>query len=175
MTVRGRSLVLALALAAELLVLGPLLIAYHQTQPPEVSPQVPVTQVPGSNPTAAPNVPSVPAVPVKEIPSPAAPTHALEAGIWGIGAAYLMEYLKKTKWFYFLTPETPARIKAAIGFFLAVATAAGIHFSVVGSLADPTGATLTIGGLSFSAFKDVFWQWIAQQAAYDGLVKDSKG
>lgn len=126
-----------------------------------------------SSPAAAapaPNVPASQAIPVQQVPSPASPTHAPDQVMWALIASYTVQYLKKSAWFPFLTEASTARIKAQFGFLAAIVTAAGVHFAITGSMLDGSGATLTITGLSFDAFKDVAFQWASQQAWFDLVV-----
>ena len=142
-------------------------------QPPAAA-QTPVVQVPGSPaPAPQPPVASQPAVAVTEVKSPAAPAHYTDQALWALMMALLIQYLKKTPWFGWLTPESSARLKAQFGFLVALATAAGIHFAVSGSVLDGGGASITVSGLSLNALKDVAWQWASQQAWYQAVVKDA--
>lgn len=114
------------------------------------------------------------AVPVQDVPSPAAPDHAKEQLMWGLVAVFLLQSLKKTGWFPWLTEQTAARVKAQWGFFLALFTAFGVRLAITGSiLNDQDGATITISGLSWDVIKDVAWQWASQQAIYKTIVKDT--
>jgi hypothetical protein len=54
---------------------------------------------------------------------------------------------------------------------VALATAAGIHIAVSGSVLDGSGLSFSITGLTVDAIKDVGFQWVAQQGWYDALVK----
>lgn len=141
-----------------------------QTSSPP-NPSSPVTQVSGSVPAANPANPSQAAVAITTVPSPASPQHVPEQVMWALAMSYAMAYLTKKGWLSFLTPASTARVKAAAGFLVAAGTAAGIHFAVSGSLMDGHGASLTITGLSMDAIKDIGFQWVSQQAWYDGLVK----
>lgn len=140
-----------------------------QQQAPASS--APVVEVPGSIPTSTTNDrPSQSAVPVKEVPSPAEPSNPQAALGWALGSAYVIEYLKKKKWFTFITPESTNRAKAIFSFLAAAVTAAGIQFAVSGSFLDAGGASVTITGITFTGIKDVLFQWIAQQGWYDAFV-----
>lgn len=139
-------------------------------QPPTTTVEVPVTAVPGRTAVPGPGVPSQPAVQVTTVPSPASPQHAPEQIMWALVASYLLQYLKKSKWFSFLTPESTGRLQAQCGFLVALLTAAGIHFSITGNVMDGSGAAFTITGLSFDALKDVGFQWASQQGWYDLIV-----
>ncbi len=150
-----------------------LLATTARAQQPTTAP--PVVEVPGSVPTpATADRPSQPAVPTKEVPSPAAPSNAPEAVGWALGSAYVVEYLKRKKWFTFLDENSSKRAKAGFGFIAAFLTAAGIQFAVSGSFLDAGGASVTITGITFTGVKDVLFQWIAQQGWYD-LVVQNKG
>lgn len=154
-------------LALCMLALGLPLLAQQQ---PTAGP--PVVEVPGTVPTPVTNDrPSQPAVPTKEVPSPAAPSNAQEAVGWALGTAYVIEYLKRKKWFTFLTEESSARAKTVFGFLAAALTAAGIQFAVSGSLVDAGGASVTITGITLTGVKDVVFQWIAQEGWYRGLIQ----
>lgn len=135
-------------------------------------PQSPVVSVPGSPPTVNPELPSQPAVSVKEVQSPAAPSHYTDQAIWALMVTFMVQYLKKKTWFPWLKETSPAQLKAQFGFVTALITAAGIHFAVTGSVLDGGGAAITISGLSMDAFKDIGWQWASQQAWYQLIVKE---
>ena len=143
-------------------------------QPPPTSGTSPVVTVPGTPPNVSPEIPSQPAVSVKEVTSPAAPSHYSDQAIWALMVSLLIQWLKKSPWFGWITPATSARIQTQFGFLAAFLTAAGIHFAVSGSILDGGGASLTVTGLSINAFKDVAWQWASQQGWYQLVVKDPK-
>lgn len=132
----------------------------------------PTVEVPGSPPDVDPDRPTTVAVQTQEVPSPAAPDHYSDQALWALLVAQLYEYLKRTKWFSWVTPQSTSRMKTQFGFLLAVITAAGINFAVSGNLYE--GASITISGLSLNAFKDVAWQWGAQQAWYKLVVKEPR-
>lgn len=111
------------------------------------------------------------AVPTVDVPSGAEPTNAPAQFMWAGVAAFFLEWLKKTKLFPWLTEETSSRLKAVWGFLVAVATAVGISVAVQGSVLDPHGATITLSGISANAFKNIAWQWTAQQGWYRVAVK----
>lgn len=141
-------------------------------QPPPAPNGPPIVDVPGTVPTPVTDArPSQPAVPTKEVPSPAAPSNAQEAVGWALGSAYIIEYLKKKKWFTFLNEESSERAKTIFGFVVAALTAAGIQFAVSGSFLDAGGASVTITGITFTGIKDVLFQWIAQEGWYRGLIQ----
>ncbi len=131
------------------------------------NPSSPITSVPGSVPVTAPGEKTQAAVAVTTVPSPASPNHVPEQVIWSLAMAYALQWVKNKGW---LGANTTAQMKTMIGAAVAIATAAGIHIGVSGSLIDGNGA-LTVTGLSFNAFKDIGFQWVSQQAWYDGLVK----
>lgn len=151
------------------------LTAQTLTTPALAQPQAPpVVTVPGSvSPPPAADVHSQPAVAVTEVKSPAAPAHYTDQALWALMVSFLIQWLKKSPWFGWITPETSSRIKTQFGFLVALLTAAGIHFAVSGSLLDGGGASITVSGLSLNALKDVAWQWTAQQAWYQAVVKDA--
>jgi len=159
----GGALMIALALYAG----GPLVVAQQATGSPVVS-------VPGAAPTVNPDLPSQPAVSVREVSSPAAPSHYGDQAIWALMVSFLIQYLKKSPWFGWITPQTSARIQTQFGFVAALLTAAGIHFAVSGSFLDGGGASVTVSGLSINAVKDVAWQWASQQGWYRLIVKEPK-
>ncbi len=134
----------------------------------------PVVSVPGAVPQVSADVPQQTAVAVKEVNSPAAPSHFGDQAIWALMVSFLIQWLKKSPWFGWITPESAARLKTQFGFLAAFLTAAGIHFAVSGSLLDGGGASITVTGLSVNAFKDVAWQWASQQGWYQLLVKEPK-
>jgi hypothetical protein len=143
-------------------------------QPPPTSGGAPVVTVPGTPPNVSPDIPSQPAVAVKEVTSPAAPSHYGDQAIWALMVSFLMQWLKKSPWFGWITPATSARIQTQFGFLAAFLTAAGIHFAVSGSVLDGGGASITVTGLSVNAVKDIAWQWASQQAWYRMVVKEPK-
>ncbi len=166
---------LALAAAAALtlaIYVAPLTNAQTPEPLGQPTPQSPIVSVPGTQPAVNPELPSQPAVSVKEVQSPAAPSHYTDQAIWALMVSFVLEYLKKKSWFSFLTPESTARLKAQFGFVTALLTAAGIHFAVTGSVLDGSGAAITISGLSVDAFKDLGWQWAAQEGWYKMLIKN---
>lgn len=170
MTITNRALYVAMALMLLLFMRHP-----HAQQPPSgpVPPDAgtPVVTVPGTTPASNPERPSTTAVATTEVPSPAAPTHYQDQIIWSLLAAQGFEYLKKTKWFQWVTPQSSGRIKAQFGFALALLTAAGVHFTNTGNIFDGGSLVITWGGLTFDIIKDVLFQWGSQQAWYLGLVK----
>lgn len=137
-------------------------------------PGVPVTTPDAANAPASdkpsPNVPATAAVPVQQVPSPAAPSHAEEQVLWALIVSYAIQYAKKSPLVPFLNEESTGRLKAIVGFVAAVATAAGIHFAVTGSVLDGGGAAVTITGISLDGVKDVVFQWAAQQGWFDLLT-----
>lgn len=145
---------------------------------PVEAPTQPVTPV--TTPAAAgtpeatkpmPNVPANQAMPVQQMPSPASPDNVQDQVLWGLIVSYGLQYLKKVKWFGLVNDDSDGRLKAQLGFVSAFLTATGIHIAVGGNLLEHAGATVTITGLSLDVFKDVVFQWAAQQAWYDGLVR----
>lgn len=130
-----------------------------------------VTTVPGTIQPPADGAPGQKAIAVTTVPSPAAPQNPLDQIVWAAAASYVIQFLKKWKLFGLISDESTSRAKAVFAFFVAVGTAAGIHFVINGSPFDSNGTTITITGLSFDAFKDVGFQWLSQQMWYDGLVK----
>jgi hypothetical protein len=134
----------------------------------------PVVTVPGAAPVANPELPSQPAVSVKEVSSPAAPAHYGDQAIWALMVSFLIQWLKKSPWFGFITPQSSAALQARFGFLAAFLTAAGIHFAITGSVLDGGGASISITGITLTGVKDVLWQWAAQQGWYRMLVKEPK-
>lgn len=142
-----------------------------QAQPlPQQNP--PVVNVPGTVSPATPTQQSQPAVPVAQVTSPAAPAHFEEQALWAIMISFVIQWLKKSTWFGWITTQSPARLQTQFGFLAAVLTAAGVHFAVAGSFLDNNGVSFTVTGLSVTAFKDIAWQWAAQQTAYRVVVKE---
>lgn len=161
-----------LAVLVVLFVLGAYYAPLLHGQPdPTQPPASPITNVPGTVAPAAQGVPTQPAVAVTTVPSPVSPQNPLDQVMWALAMSFGMRFITKKGWFAFLTPTSTARIKTLCGFLIAAGTAAGIHLAVNGSPFDGHGASITITGLSFDAFKDVGFQWVSQQAWYDGLVK----
>ncbi len=144
---------------------------HAQDQPRITTTTPPIANVPGTLPIPATT--TTPAVITTTVPSPASPTHVPEQVIWALAMSYVMEWLKKQAWFPLLSAETSANMQAAFGFLVATVTAAGIHIAVQGSVMDPTGLSFSITGLTFDAIKDVGFQWVAQQAWFDTVVKPS--
>jgi hypothetical protein len=140
----------------------------YAQQPP------PVVTVPGTPQQVSPDVPSQPAVSVKEVSSPAAPANYGSQVIWALAVSLLIQWLKKSPWFGWIRPDTSARIQTQFGFIAACLTTAGIHFAVSGNPLIGDGASITVTGLSINAFKDLAWQWSAQQGWYQLVVKDPK-
>jgi hypothetical protein len=162
---------------AAALVLGLGSTAVAQLQPNAPQPQAPgspVVSVPATIPAPNPEQAQQNAVAVKEVESPAAPSHATDQAIWALMVSLLIQYLKKAPWFTLLSDQTSQRVKSFVGFAAAFLTAAGIHFAVSGSIFDGGGASITVTGLSFNAFKDLAWQWAAQQGWYRAVVKEPK-
>lgn len=163
MPMRIRFLIPALAIGFALYAFS----GHAQDKPAATTP--PIAQVPGSVPPPAKE--STPAVVTTTIPSPASPTHVPEQVMWALAMSYVMQFLKKQKWFPLLTPESTANVQAFFGFIVAMATAAGIHIAVTGNMLDGSGLSFSVTGLTIDAIKDVGFQWVSQQAWYDGLVK----
>lgn len=136
----------------------------------------PIVNAPGVAATTRPGegVPSQPAVAVTEVTSPAAPAHYGDQALWALMVSFLIQWLKRSKWFGWITEDSASRLKTQFGFMAAVLTAAGIHFAVSGSFLDDGGASLTVSGLSINALKDVLWQWASQQAWYRVVVKEPR-
>jgi hypothetical protein len=141
--------------------------------PPQPQSQSPIVTVPGTPPPVNVSKPNQSAVSVQEVKSPAAPSHYTDQAIWGIMASFVLRYVTKKAWFPWLTEQSSTRLKTQFGFVVAFLTAAGIHFAVSGSVLDG-GAAITVSGLSINAFKDLAWQWTAQQTAYQLVVKEAK-
>ncbi len=139
--------------------------------PAQGQPGSPITTVPGTVAPPAEGAPTTPAVAVTSVPSPAAPQNPLDQMMWAAAMAYVIQFLKKMPWFTLLTPQTEARTKAVLGFIVATCTAVGIHLVVNGSFFTASGVSLGVTGLSFDAFKDIGFQWLSQQIAYDGLIR----
>lgn len=143
-----------------------------QAQAPQPPVQGPTVVVPGQPPAVNPNQPSTAAVQTQEVPSPAVPAHFIDQTIWALLGSFGYEYLKKCGWFNWIRDDMAGKIKARLGFALAVLTAAGVNIAVHGTIWDGGTATLTWAGLSWSILKDVAYQWGAQQALYLKVVKE---
>jgi hypothetical protein len=148
--------------------------AFAQQAPQPQAPGSPVVSVPATIPQPNPNQPQQNAVAVKQVESPAAPSHASDQAIWALMVSLVIQYLKKAPWFGLLSDSSSSQLKSAVGFFAALLTAAGIHLAVSGSVFDGGGASITVTGLSLNAFKDVAWQWASQQGWYRAVVKEPK-
>jgi hypothetical protein len=170
MSSQPRALFLVCAVFACLLYALPLARAQGNAQVP--TPQPPIVTVPGTTPPVSPSVASQPAVSVTEVKSPAAPAHYGDQALWALMIGLLVQWLKRSPWFGWITPASSARLKTQFGFLAAFLTAAGIHFAVSGSVLDGGGASLTVSGLSLNAFKDVLWQWAAQEGWYRAVIKE---
>lgn len=145
-----------------------------QTQPVTQQPGgPPITSVPGTIAPVAPGAPATPAVTVTTVSSPAAPQNLVDSAIWALLMSYALRFMTRWSKFTPLSPETPGRIKAVVGFVVAAATAAGIHVVVNGSFFAHDGLSFSATGLSFDAFKDIAFQWAFQQAWFEGIVKRS--
>lgn len=164
-TIFAAALVAALALGAG---------AFAQQSPQTQEPGSAVVSVPATIPQTNPSQPTQNAVAVKEVESPAAPSHATDQAIWALMVSLLIQYLKKAPWFGLLSDDSSSKVKSAVGFAAALLTAAGIHLAVSGSVFDGGGASITVTGLSVNAFKDVAWQWASQQGWYRAVVKEPK-
>jgi hypothetical protein len=134
----------------------------------------PVVTVPGTPAAVNADIPSQPAVAVKEVASPAAPTNYGDQAIWALMVSFVIQWLKKSSWFQWITPQSSARLQTQFGFLAAFLTTAGIHFAVSGNILEGGGASITVTGISLNAVKDVAWQWAAQQGWYRMLVKEPK-
>ncbi len=140
-------------------------------QPAEQPTQVPTTEVPGTIPQPKPGGPSQTVVPVTNVSSPAAPANPMDQVMWALAMSYVLQFVKKSKWFSFITPLSSARVQAFWGFIVAAATAGGIHFVVNGSFFSHDGIAYSLSGLSFDGIKDIGFQWASQQGWYDLVVK----
>ncbi len=164
-----------LAAAALVAALSSGMLAQEKPAGPQPQPSgSAVVSVPATIPSPNPSMPQQNAVAVKEVESPAAPSHASDQAIWALMVSLLLQYLKKAPWFTLLSRTSPEQIKAAFGFVAALVTAAGIHFAVTGSVFDGGGASITVTGISMNAFKDIAWQWCSQQAWYLAVVKEPR-
>lgn len=165
LTIFALALVAALALGAG---------AFAQQSPQTQAPGSAVVSVPATIPETNPAQPTQNAVAVKQVESPAAPSHASDQAIWALMVSLAIQYLKKAPWFGLLSDSSSSQLKSAIGFAAALLTAAGIHLAVSGSVFDGGGASITVTGLSVNAFKDLAWQWAAQQGWYRAVVKEPR-
>lgn len=125
--------------------------------------------VPATPPSAV--KPDQPAVPTTNVPSPAEPSNAPEQVKWALGVMFFYEWLKKSKWFPWIHDNLTSRAQAWIGFLFALVTAVGINITIHGSIFDASGADITFAHVSFTAIKDVAFQWISQQGWYTLLMK----
>ena len=90
-----------------------------------------------------------------------------------IMVAYLVQWLKTSGWFGFLTPASETRIKVAFGALAAFVTTVGIHYAFDVDLTGHSVFTLTIptGAELFHSASDFGKQWAFQQFAYKTGVK----
>lgn len=86
------------------------------------------------------------------------------------GAAYVMQWLKKSAWFPALSTESTALYQRGFAVLVAVITSLGIHYSY-----DATLGTLTVTGLVGSQLYDhgvdFLKSFVLQQLTYDAAIK----
>ena len=86
----------------------------------------------------------------------------------GATAVYMLEWLKRTPWVSFITPETKT-VNRVVSGLLAVVLALGIEWSY-----DPSvGGTITIPPLMMLGYSawEAIKQFTAQQLLWDGVVE----
>lgn len=80
--------------------------------------------------------------------------------------AYGIEFLKKTKYFPWITAES-AKLNRGLAVAVTGLAAAGIHMTYAGGI-------LTITGLTWWSLAHGLWDWVRSflvtQVAYDGLI-----
>lgn len=85
-------------------------------------------------------------------------------------AVWLLEKLKATTWFPFLSTETANWAKTAWALVIALATGLGIQITF-----DSTAGQLIVTGLTLSGIGGALWvtaqSFVAQQILYHGIVK----
>jgi len=146
--------------------------SYAQTPAPVTNPTGSAAAAPTTQPSEV--VTNQPAVPTTEVPSPAEPPHSQEQVQWALGVSMLIEYLKKSKYFPFLRDRMEGNTLAVVGFLSAVCTTIGINMSINGSFWSQQGLDVTFAHVSWVTFKEVAWQWIAQQGWYLAVVKKAQ-
>jgi hypothetical protein len=80
-------------------------------------------------------------------------------------AVVVMQWLKKSSWFPWLTAESDKANKAVAAFMAAIA-AIGIHYTY-----DASTATLTLTGISFAALGHGLWHWLQSYAVQETIYK----
>lgn len=80
-------------------------------------------------------------------------------------AVVVMQWLKKSSWFPWLTAQSDAANKIVAAFF-AAAAAVGIHYTY-----DASTATLTFTGISFAALGHALWHWLQSYAVQETIYK----
>ena len=90
-----------------------------------------------------------------------------------IMVAYVLEWVKRSGWFPFLSATSSERLKVMAGALAAFATTVGIHYAFDVDLTGHSVFTLTIptGAELFHSASDFGKQWAFQQFAYKTGVK----
>jgi hypothetical protein len=90
---------------------------------------------------------------------------------FGFVVAFVLEALKKNKYFPFLKPEHTANYKRFVAFFAALISTIGVHYTF-----DPEARVLAIAIPTFGQFAhgiyELIKQLVFQQAAYRGLIEN---
>lgn len=85
---------------------------------------------------------------------------------------YSLEFLKKTRFFPWLTMETK-RANRAVAWLIALCAAIGIHFQF-----DATAGQLVITGLTLTGITHGLWEYakqlVLQQLIYDGVIHEKE-
>ncbi len=93
---------------------------------------------------------------------------------YGALSTYAIEFLKKAKWFPFLT-DNSAALSRVCSVVASVVSSAGITAAATGHLSFDTGTTVTLVIPSISVMVTValhsVGQFVIQQGVYHGLVK----
>jgi len=92
---------------------------------------------------------------------------------FGLIVAFVLESLKKSKFFPLLSPEHTVTYKRFVAFVAALITTVGVHYTF-----DPEARTITIAlptiGQTFHGLYELTKQLVFQQAAYQGLIESKK-
>lgn len=118
--------------------------------------------------------------PVPTAPAPASDPLSGQLGSQFATAAavsWVIQKLKASGWFKWITPESSAKAQRALSGILAVAAAAGIHFAFDKSGAATGTYVITVTGLTLSNGLHFGWdaiqQFVLQHFAYHNGIKGS--
>lgn len=87
-------------------------------------------------------------------------------------AVVVMQWLKKAKWFPWLT-EQSGKVQNVVAAITAAIVAIGVHYTY-----DPLTSTLTVTGISWAALGHGAWHWLQsytfQEVIYKGAIKPNE-